>query len=105
MLPGVEGWLYRAQELRRLGRTAEARSVFGLVEAAAGDFAIVRQARVAIFEGDLPRAEARRILKGVEARGLRSVWLATTLGRWAAEAGERAEATAYFRRAAELTWK
>jgi hypothetical protein len=105
VLPGIEGWFHRAESMRQAGRTAEARAVFGRIEAAAGDFAIVRQARVAIFEADLPPAEARRILKGVEASGLRSVWCLTMLARLADAGGDRTEAAAYRRKARLLMWE
>jgi len=104
-LPGVEGWLFRAQRLRQAGRTAEARAVFAAVNAAAGDVAFVQQAGVAIFGADLPPAEVRRTLKAVEARGLRSVWLLTTLARLAADSGDEAEARDYSRKADALVWK
>jgi hypothetical protein len=105
VLPGVEGWLWRAERLRRAGDAAEAYAVFDRIEAASGDVALVRQARVAIFESDLPHAEVRRRLEAVDALGFRSVWLLTTLARLAAEAGEGAAAATYRRRADALTWK
>jgi hypothetical protein len=105
VLPGIEGWLFRAEKLRRAGRGSAARAVFDRIGAAAGDFGIVQQAKVAIFEADLARDEARRILESVEARGLRSVWLLTTLARWADEAGDHAKARAWRGKAEALTWK
>jgi hypothetical protein len=104
LLPGVEGWLFPPADLLRRGRPAAARAWFGRVKAVAGDIAFIRQAEVALFEARMPRADARRILKEVDHAGFRSVWLYTTLGRYAAEAGERTLAERYRARAEALAY-
>lgn len=104
-LPGVEGWLYPPAELLRQGRVREARASFDRVRAVAGDIPFIRQAEVALFESRLPRTTARRILKEVEIAGLRSVWLYTTLGRYAAQAGDPALAERYRMRADALAFR
>ncbi len=104
-LPGAEAFVHRPQALMHAGRLAEARADFDRLTRVAGAYALVRQARVAVFEAVLSRSEARRELEAVAATGFRSVWLFHTLSRYAREAGEPAAATEWRTRAEALAFR
>jgi len=102
VLPGVEGWLYVPEYLLAEGDLGGARAAFSRLEGIVGDVAMVRQAYAMLFRPYLPRAEAGRILKDVDARGLRSVTLYLELAKLALEDGKSALAVGYMNRAKAL---
>ena len=102
LLPGLETWLNRPEELVAAGRTTEALAEFGRVERVAGDFPVVKLAKAVIFERALPRGQARALLQEAHAAGLRSVTLLVTLARYAREDGDAAGARRLLEEAAKL---
>jgi hypothetical protein len=102
LLPGLEAWLNRPEELALAGRTAEARESFDRVRRVAGNLAVVDLAEAFIFEGSLSRAGARALLERARASGLRSVSLLVKLAKYAGEDGDRKRELELLSEAAKL---
>jgi len=102
LLPGLEAWLNRPEELVTAGRTEEALADFSRIERVAGAFAMVKLAKAVIFERALPRARAKALLKEARGAGLRSVTLLVTLARYAREEGDEAGARRLLEEAVRL---